>query len=477
MQRLKEIFPNGRVHCVPHHLTHGMYAYAASGFDSSAVLIIDSLGETCTTSIAAAVTRAGGDVGYRIAETISDPASLGYAYGAVTAHLGWRRGDEEGTVMALSALGDPAQFRAVLARAIPLTDTGFALDPAMFPPRVLRHGWPRVTPAFAAATCPARRKDEDVTQVHADLSAALQERTEQVMVHIVFLQANRDLSEADHDLRDRYAWDAGLPPIDALFLEWRWPVPGRSTTPCGSPGHTCDLHRQDELVTHYTLGQQVPTIVWDKDLQLPAGSPLRSVPNVAVCDAALAPSPGAVGLLFPVADDDLERADPVALAAMPRLLPLVVAAFCLYHASSPVSVIAEIARCLLTGGTAIIAVKSADSYRELDQLMARSGLDPRAESRPSLYQAAHSGNIESLASASLDVRQVTHETHRFLFPALTDVADYLSTSPKYDLPPGLAADPAALAAALRQRMADDPVTATSIVTYLTAVRAPAEVAS
>jgi hypothetical protein len=140
---------------------------------------------------------------------------------------------------------------------------------------------------------------------------------------IVFLQGNRDLTEASHDLRDRYAWEAGLPGIDALFLEWRWPVPGRSTTPCGTPGHTCDLHRQDELVARYTIGQQVPTIVWDKDLQLPASSPLRSLPNVAVCEAAVAPSPGAVSLLFPVAGDRLERADPVALAAMPRPLPLV----------------------------------------------------------------------------------------------------------------------------------------------------------
>lgn len=122
-----------------------------------------------------------------------------------------------------------------------------------------------------------------------------------------------------------------------------------------------------------------------------------------------------------------------------------VAAFCLYHARSPASVIAEIARCLVPGGTAIIAVKSADSYRELDQLIARSRLDPAAETRPSLYQAAHSGNIESLAAASFDVRQVIHETHRFVFPTLTAVAEYLSTSPKYDLPPGLAGHPAALA--------------------------------
>ena len=74
---------------------------------------------------------------------------------------------------------------------------------------------------------------------------------------LVLLLRNRDLEEAGHDLRASYTWDAGLPGIDALFLEWRWPVLGRSTTKCGSPGHTCDLHRQDELVAHYTAGRKV----------------------------------------------------------------------------------------------------------------------------------------------------------------------------------------------------------------------------
>jgi len=155
---------------------------------------------------------------------------------------------------------------------------------------------------------------------------------------------------------------------------------------------------------------------------------------------------------------------------------LIVAAFCLYHARSPTKVIAEMARCLVLDGTAIIAVKAADSYRELDQLIARSGLDPAAESRPSLYQAAHSGNIESLVATSLDVREVIHETHQFVFPTLAAVAGYLSTSPKYDLPPGLTGHPAALAAALRVQAPDEPVIATSVVTYLSAVRVPAAAA-
>ena len=65
---------------------------------------------------------------------------------------------------------------------------------------------------------------------------------------LVFLQADRDRLEAGDDLGDRYIFDAGLPEFDVLFLEWRWPIPGRNTTPCGTPGHTCDLHRQAELI-------------------------------------------------------------------------------------------------------------------------------------------------------------------------------------------------------------------------------------
>jgi ubiquinone/menaquinone biosynthesis C-methylase UbiE len=162
------------------------------------------------------------------------------------------------------------------------------------------------------------------------------------------------------------------------------------------------------------------------------------------------------------------RADFHRLPLADRACDVIVAAFCLYHSPDPASVIAEIARCLSRDGTAVIAVKSADSYRELDRLMGTSGLDPAAESRPSLYQTAHSGNITSLAETGLAVRQAVHETHLFTFPALADAAEYLATSPKYDLPAGLAGSADALATALAARLPDQLVTATSVVTYLVA---------
>lgn len=139
---------------------------------------------------------------------------------------------------------------------------------------------------------------------------------------IVFLQANRDHTEAGLNLSGVYTWDAGMPDIDVLFLEWRWPIPGRNTTRCGTSGHTCDLHRQQQLLDHYTRARDIGTIVWDKDRQLPPDHPLLHAPNVVVCEAAVHPAPGTVSLLFPVADEALDTADPAALATQPRDLPL-----------------------------------------------------------------------------------------------------------------------------------------------------------
>ncbi len=151
-------------------------------------------------------------------------------------------------------------------------------------------------------------------------------------------------------------------------------------------------------------------------------------------------------------------------------LDLAVAAFCLYHSAAPAAVIAEISRCLRPGAAAILVTKSVSSYRELDRIVAASGLDAQAESRPSLYQAAHSGNLPHLARTRLQVTTVIHETHEFTFASLAHAAEYLATSPKYDLPAALAADPGRLAAALRRRLPDRPVTVTSTVTYVVATR-------
>ncbi|MFM9442614.1 class I SAM-dependent methyltransferase [Streptomyces acidiscabies] len=147
---------------------------------------------------------------------------------------------------------------------------------------------------------------------------------------------------------------------------------------------------------------------------------------------------------------------------------LAVAAFCLYHSRRPGDVAAEIARVLTPGGLAVLVTKSLDSYRELDLLVAAAGLDPDAGRRESLYVTAHSGNLATLAAASLDVLTVREEEHRFLFTGLDHVAEYLATTPKYRLRPGLYGNPDALTAALHARLPDGPLATRSTVTYVVA---------
>jgi ubiquinone/menaquinone biosynthesis C-methylase UbiE len=153
-------------------------------------------------------------------------------------------------------------------------------------------------------------------------------------------------------------------------------------------------------------------------------------------------------------------------------LDLAVAAFCLYHSPGPLAVLAEIAACLAPGGHLIAATKSPDSYREIDALLASTGLDPNAWRRPGLYDTFNSDNAEDLISASdFVVRQRVDQRHMFRFNDLDHLAEYASTIPKYQLSSALAGNPDALAAALHACIPDGPFTTFSTVTYVVAQRA------
>ncbi|MGI5152335.1 class I SAM-dependent methyltransferase [Plantactinospora sp. CA-294935] len=145
-----------------------------------------------------------------------------------------------------------------------------------------------------------------------------------------------------------------------------------------------------------------------------------------------------------------------------------VAAFCLYHSTTPAAVVAEIARCLRPGGVAVLVTKSLDSYAELDHLVQAANLDPDAASRPSLYESFHSGNLVNIAATHLTVLDVLHEQHFFEFADATHLARYLATTPKYRIHP--AGGPADLAAILRERLPAPPHPTRSTVSYAVAAR-------
>lgn len=137
----------------------------------------------------------------------------------------------------------------------------------------------------------------------ADLILELNKRNHEVS----FLQVDRDLLKANElrqsvyfgdflSLKRRTAYtsvtfDMGLPELDILILEWRWPILGRNTPEDrGVLGFTQDLDRQRELLEHYSK-TNTTIIIWDQDHKVTSNDetefPMAHVIETAVSPRAL----------------------------------------------------------------------------------------------------------------------------------------------------------------------------------------------
>jgi carbamoyltransferase len=162
---------------VPHHLGHSACAYFTSPFDEAAVLTVDGQGEDESGSLGEWRGRA-----YRHIQSIYSPNSIGILYGMVTDFLGMRAAWDEYKVMGMAAYGDPARFLSHLSSLVHLGPDGryVSRDTAMvFQPGYANRLLERVT-----GLAP-RHADEPLSQPHFDLAAALQNKTEEVVFHLL----------------------------------------------------------------------------------------------------------------------------------------------------------------------------------------------------------------------------------------------------------------------------------------------------
>ena len=91
---------------VGHHFSHAAQAFMGSGFERSAILIVDAVGDWSSTALFIGQWVDGRPEIERVTE-IAFPHSLGLVYSAITAYLGFRPNDSEATTMALAAFGTP----------------------------------------------------------------------------------------------------------------------------------------------------------------------------------------------------------------------------------------------------------------------------------------------------------------------------------------------------------------------------------
>jgi carbamoyltransferase len=166
----------GPVHSVGHHQAHAAGAFFASPFDEAAVLTIDRGGDFLSTTLGRG---AGTDLQTFV--EIANPQSLGELYTAVTVHLGFRPGSDEGKVMGLAPYGSDALAPALrdLVRLRP--DGTFEIDLDWF-------GWHReaapIGPRFVERFGPARAPESEISERDKDLAWAVQDVLEEAAVHL-----------------------------------------------------------------------------------------------------------------------------------------------------------------------------------------------------------------------------------------------------------------------------------------------------
>jgi predicted NodU family carbamoyl transferase len=151
-----------------HHRTHAALAFLDSGFESSAVCVLDGNGEDNSLSLFKA-----DEGGLKLLRTVSREVSLGHFYSTVTELLGFGNFDEY-KVMGLAPYGDPTRYRQLISCLYDLTGNGhYVLDVK------------GAASALVASGFLPRRPGDDFREQDWDLAAALQEALERIVLHVL----------------------------------------------------------------------------------------------------------------------------------------------------------------------------------------------------------------------------------------------------------------------------------------------------
>jgi carbamoyltransferase len=157
---------------VDHHLAHAISAYAYSGFDEAAVVVMDGRGAWEATTI-----WHGHNGRLDPVLMIPFPDSVGYFYSEFTEFLGFQRNSDEWKVMGLAPYGRPG------------VDLSAFIDLMAVPYRIhtKRLVANAVTPFTGMTTLlgPARIPESDIDDRHKNIAYAVQDACETAMMRVV----------------------------------------------------------------------------------------------------------------------------------------------------------------------------------------------------------------------------------------------------------------------------------------------------
>ena len=172
---------DGRVEIFDHHLSHAASSYYFSGFEESAILTVDGVGDWATTTY-------GYGRGQNIErfEQVDFPDSLGFFYSAITGYLGFEVNEGEYKVMGLAPYGEP-DYADQIRKLVEVTSEGqYRLNMKYF--GFLREDCMYTDELIALLGQPAREPESEMTQFHMDVA-----RSAQVVLEEILLEKTRYL--------------------------------------------------------------------------------------------------------------------------------------------------------------------------------------------------------------------------------------------------------------------------------------------
>ena len=165
----------GEVLFIEHHMAHAASSYYISGYDKSAVMTIDGVGEWATT-----VQYIGEGNSLKKLKEIRYPHSLGLLYSTVTAFLGFKVNNDEYKVMGLASYGEPNQIDKVNKLIKVYDDGSFELNLDYFsfmydPDRMY-------SDSFIELFGTPRKSDDEISGYHMDIASSLQKVLEETVI-------------------------------------------------------------------------------------------------------------------------------------------------------------------------------------------------------------------------------------------------------------------------------------------------------
>jgi len=169
--RFRQSFNNSKAEFrfVDHHLAHAISAYAYSGFDDAAVLVLDGRGAWEATSL-----WHGRDGRLEHKWTIPWPNSLGLFYAKFTQYLGFTPYSDEWKVMGLAPYGAPG---VDLSEFIRPNENPYRVATKLL---IAKDSAPLA--AIEARMGPGRVPESELETRHRDLAFAVQDMCEQAMM-------------------------------------------------------------------------------------------------------------------------------------------------------------------------------------------------------------------------------------------------------------------------------------------------------